>query len=179
MTLFLEWTDDRETKLRELHEGGLSASQIAFELGGTTRNAVIGKRARMKLAPVNNPGKDNSPRAPRKHSQNKASAHVVFRIVAANGNSNAMRVVKSVKFDPAPLRCVEVQPRHLTLMQLEPNDCRFPFGGDTEGSSITFCGLPKRDDKTSYCASHHFLSWRAPLPPKHRAFVGPMARAAS
>jgi len=39
----LTWTDDRVEQLKKLWEGGLSASQIAAELGNVTRNAVIGK----------------------------------------------------------------------------------------------------------------------------------------
>ena len=36
-----------------------------------------------------------------------------------------------------PLRCVETDPRHLSLLQLEPGDCRYPYGGDAEGEAIT------------------------------------------
>ena len=39
----LTWSDDRVEQLKKLWEGGLSASQIAAELGNVTRNAVIGK----------------------------------------------------------------------------------------------------------------------------------------
>ena len=46
----MSWTEDREKKLRELWEKGHTASQIAEMLGGTTRNAVIGKAHRLKLA---------------------------------------------------------------------------------------------------------------------------------
>ena len=38
----MEWTDTRAAKLGKLWGEGLSASQIADRLGGTTRNAVIG-----------------------------------------------------------------------------------------------------------------------------------------
>ena len=46
----MSWTEEREKKLRELWEKGHTASQIAEMLGGTTRNAVIGKAHRLKLA---------------------------------------------------------------------------------------------------------------------------------
>ena len=39
----LTWSDDRVEQLKKLWEAGLSASQIAAELGNVTRNAVIGK----------------------------------------------------------------------------------------------------------------------------------------
>ena len=44
------WDETREAKLKELWEKGHTASQIAEILGGTTRNAVIGKAHRLKLA---------------------------------------------------------------------------------------------------------------------------------
>ena len=46
----MSWTEEREAKLKELWEKGHTASQIAEMLGGTTRNAVIGKAHRLKLA---------------------------------------------------------------------------------------------------------------------------------
>ncbi len=46
----MSWTQDKEEKLKELWEKGHTASQIAEILGDTTRNAVIGKAHRLKLA---------------------------------------------------------------------------------------------------------------------------------
>lgn len=43
------WTDERVELLARLWSEGLSASQIAGQLGGVTRNAVIGKVHRLKL----------------------------------------------------------------------------------------------------------------------------------
>ena len=45
----MAWTDDRVAMLRELWSKGLSASQIAVQLGGVSRNAVIGKAHRLGL----------------------------------------------------------------------------------------------------------------------------------
>ena len=45
----MSWTPEREEKLKELWKKGHSGSQIANILGGTTRNAVIGKAHRLKL----------------------------------------------------------------------------------------------------------------------------------
>ena len=44
------WTDERVELLRKLWADGLSASMIAVELGGITRNAVIGKVHRLGLS---------------------------------------------------------------------------------------------------------------------------------
>ena len=46
----LTWSDDRVEQLKKLWEAGLSASQIAAELGNVTRNAVIGKVHRLGLS---------------------------------------------------------------------------------------------------------------------------------
>ncbi|WP_033073306.1 GcrA family cell cycle regulator [Sphingopyxis sp. MWB1] len=45
----MSWTDERIEQLRNMWEKGLTASQIAEELGGVSRNAVIGKAHRLGL----------------------------------------------------------------------------------------------------------------------------------
>lgn len=45
----MSWTDERIEKLTKMWEGGATASQIAEELGGVSRNAVIGKAHRLGL----------------------------------------------------------------------------------------------------------------------------------
>src|SRR5438034_8785739 len=62
----MSWTDERVEALKRLWSEGLSASHIAAELGGVTRNAVIGKVHRLGLA-----GRAKSPTssAPRPRKQ--------------------------------------------------------------------------------------------------------------
>ncbi len=70
----MSWTDDRIALLKELWEKGLSASQIAGELGGVTRNAVIGKAHRMGLSSRPSPVKgDSAPKAARPAPTRKAA----------------------------------------------------------------------------------------------------------
>ena len=45
----MSWTDERIATLKKMWEGGSTASQIADELGGVSRNAVIGKAHRLGL----------------------------------------------------------------------------------------------------------------------------------
>ena len=59
----MSWTEERVATLKELWEKGLSASQIATELGGVTRNAVIGKAHRMGLASRPSPVKGEAAKA--------------------------------------------------------------------------------------------------------------------
>ena len=57
----MSWTDQRIEQLRTLWEKGLTASQIADELGGVSRNAVIGKAHRLGLKSRPSPVKANEP----------------------------------------------------------------------------------------------------------------------
>ena len=51
------------------------------------------------------------------------------------------------------LRCVQIMPRHLPVIDLEAGDCRYPYGGDADGEAITFCGHPQHEG-SSYCIGH-------------------------
>ena len=61
----MTWTDERVEQLKKLWSDGLSASQIAAELGGITRNAVIGKVHRLGLSGRTKAPSSSTPR-PRK-----------------------------------------------------------------------------------------------------------------
>ncbi|MBB1491232.1 MULTISPECIES: GcrA family cell cycle regulator [unclassified Paracoccus (in: a-proteobacteria)] len=58
----MSWTDDRVETLKRMWAEGQSASQIAKELGGVTRNAVIGKVHRLGLS--NRTESEEQPAAP-------------------------------------------------------------------------------------------------------------------
>ncbi|AMK18531.1 MULTISPECIES: GcrA family cell cycle regulator [Sphingobium] len=60
----MSWTDERIDQLKAMWEKGLTASQIAEELGGVSRNAVIGKAHRLGLQSRPSPVKANE--APKK-----------------------------------------------------------------------------------------------------------------
>ncbi|MEY3915486.1 MAG: hypothetical protein RLZZ103_985 [Pseudomonadota bacterium] len=55
----MSWTDQRIDQLKALWDKGLTASQIAEELGGVSRNAVIGKAHRLGLKSRPSPVKAN------------------------------------------------------------------------------------------------------------------------
>ena len=55
----MSWTDERVETLKRMWAEGQSASQIAKELGGVTRNAVIGKVHRLGLSNRVSGGKDD------------------------------------------------------------------------------------------------------------------------
>jgi len=59
----MSWTDERIDTLKKMWEAGQTASQIADELGGVSRNAVIGKAHRLGLQSRPSPVKPNEPGA--------------------------------------------------------------------------------------------------------------------
>src|SRR5436190_5325213 len=62
----MSWTDERIERLKKMWHDGATASQIADELGGVSRNAVIGKAHRLGLeqrpSPVR-PGEEKEKKA--------------------------------------------------------------------------------------------------------------------
>ncbi len=72
----MSWTDERIATLTKMWEGGATASQIADELGGVSRNAVIGKAHRLGLKSRPSPVKANEPKpAPaRKEAEGRPAA---------------------------------------------------------------------------------------------------------
>src|SRR4030081_1282650 len=69
----MSWTDERVELLKKLWTDGLSASQIAAQMGGVTRNAVIGKVHRLQLSgrarPTSSAPRPRKLRAPSMHRQ--------------------------------------------------------------------------------------------------------------
>jgi GcrA cell cycle regulator len=84
----LAWTDERIEQLKAMWEKGMTASQIAEELGGVSRNAVIGKAHRLGLQSRPSPVKATE--APRKKPApvvKKAAAPVAKREEEAPASS--------------------------------------------------------------------------------------------
>jgi GcrA cell cycle regulator len=59
----VSWTDERIDTLKKMWDSGMTATQIAEELGGVSRNAVIGKAHRLGLQSRPSPVKANEPKA--------------------------------------------------------------------------------------------------------------------
>jgi GcrA cell cycle regulator len=149
-----DWAPEHSDALKEHLGRGMSFSKIAEAINAQfntnySRNATIGRARRMGLAGSERATTptDLVPRMGGQHevrSEPKAPA----------------RYLPKAAFEPvdqSKLRCVEIEPRHLSLIELERRDCRYPYGGDAEGEAITFCGHPRRPG-SSYCAPHFLLS---------------------
>ncbi|MCB2082519.1 MAG: GcrA cell cycle regulator [Sphingomonadaceae bacterium] len=70
----MSWTDERIATLKKMWEGGSTASQIADELGGVSRNAVIGKAHRLGLKSRPSPVKANEKKTAKAKAPAKAPA---------------------------------------------------------------------------------------------------------
>ena len=91
------WTPEREELLRKLHGTGLTFGQIAQEIGGVTRNAVIGKANRLGLRfkPTTPTGAGGDPRPGRGSDRTAAPGkrgRMVGRLTPAGSSSKAPRL---------------------------------------------------------------------------------------
>lgn len=96
----MSWTDERIESLRNMWEKGLTASQIADELGGVSRNAVIGKAHRLGLKSRPSPVKatEKVAKAPKPIAPKPAAPSPAPRAAAPV----APRPIASVKPEPKP-----------------------------------------------------------------------------
>lgn len=141
------WTDVRSEQLKTLYAQGLSGAKIAAEMDcGFTRNAIIGRIHRLGLElRGGQPKRLKMEKAPRIQKSRQRYSPESRRVLTIFESAEIIK-----------LRCVEIVSRGLSLMDLEPSDCRYPFGGD-DGNSITFCGHPQLKG-SSYCAPHFALT---------------------
>ena len=99
----MSWTDERVETLKKMWAEGQSASQIAKELGGVTRNAVIGKVHRLGLSNrvggAPEPAKDRADQAPKLDAKPAVAAKPA-QPTAKPAQSTAAPA--AVRPDPAP-----------------------------------------------------------------------------
>lgn len=102
----MAWTDERIEQLKTMWERGMTASQIAEELGGVSRNAVIGKAHRLGLQSRPSPVKavEAAPKAPRAPAKDAGDPKPSESPVAKASPPN------DVKAAPAPQLKPEVRP---------------------------------------------------------------------
>ena len=149
------WTEEHSKALREFLESGISYARIADAINAKfqtaySRNAVIGRAKRMGLAAPDRPS--DWPKLPP-----RAKAPRLHVLRERHPPESMLMIPSFEREETVKLRCVEIDPRHLSLTDLERGDCRYPYGGDEEGEAITFCGHPRRRG-SSYCAAHFDLT---------------------
>jgi len=172
------WTDERVETLRKLWAEGLSASQIAAQLGGVSRNAVIGKVHRLKLS---SRGRATAAPARQKKTVQAPAASTVkatprpaaapTRTITTTVGATALQA----QFDAEPvarqyLRPVEdvVVPisRRLQLVELTERTCKWP-NGDPLTEEFHFCGN-EAGETGPYCKYHSKIAFQ-PAADRRRA----------
>lgn len=138
------WTAEETAELRRLYALGLSCNAIGQALG-KSRNAVIGRAHRIGL------------------EKRGAGTHAAVEVGNRPGSkprrlrekTNIPPRVRSLRpsQEQIELRVAAVDPIHVKLLDLEPHQCRYPYGDTPD---ITFCGHQVFAG-FSYCAPHFFL----------------------
>ena len=164
----MNWTDERVEKLKKLWSEGLSASQIAAQLGGVSRNAVIGKVHRLSLpgrakaggstTAATRPKRPTSaPRAPNYAS--RVSTRTVARPSGATVLKEEIEVDLVAEQDFSISTDVVVpMSRRLELTQLTERTCKWPIG-DPLKEEFHFCGNDS-PEASPYCSFHARLAYQ-------------------
>jgi GcrA cell cycle regulator len=144
------WTEERVETLKKLWLDGLSASQIAKQLGGVTRNAVIGKVHRLGLsgrAAPSHPSRTTfkAPRPPRPISMPAP------RPRALEPRAHHL---------PATREPYVELPGTATVLTLGAHMCKWPIG-DPASDDFTFCGR-RASDECPYCVDHARMAYQPP-----------------
>jgi len=149
----MAWTEDRVEVLKKLWAEGHSASQIAKELGGVTRNAVIGKVHRLGLSGRATPSRPvkRPPRLARPKPRIQPDGSVVTpkpqRVVAETVLKPNEKVAMLTTLPPHPLADGEAA----TILTLRDSMCKWPIG-DPADPKFAFCG--RKSANGPYCAEH-------------------------
>lgn len=155
------WTEERVELLKKLWAEGLSASQVAKQLGGVTRNAVIGKIHRLGLS-----GRATTNRAPRSRPATPRAAAPRPSAPAKPKAVEETPVEAATPDMPANPLPVEVEPGQLaTVLTLTEHTCKWPIG-DPGTDGFHFCGRGA-DASMPYCAEHARLAYQ-PVQPRRR-----------
>ncbi|HEY3792352.1 MAG TPA: GcrA family cell cycle regulator [Bradyrhizobium sp.] len=149
------WAPAHSDALRKHFALGMSYAEIARAINAEfntnySRCAAIGRAKRLGLGAINRPGEATEV-VPKAQS---SSLHKLGKRLDA---MSKWFVPFFERVEMPKLRCVEIDPRHLSLLELEAGDCRYPYGGEEEGEAITFCGHPKRKG-SNYCTAHFHLT---------------------
>ena len=157
------WTDERVEFVKKRHREGDSASMIAAALGGTTRNAVIGKLHRLGLAgrgqPVRRLSNLSSHVYAKRIKCRKAAASAVERARWEAKAAASIAEYQAIQSGP-DLAVPEAERK--CLVDLGPKDCRWPYGD----GPFTFCARQAVPGQ-AYCA-FHVKRAQSPMEPRQR-----------
>lgn len=150
----MSWTEDRVEVLKKLWAEGHSASQIAKELGGVTRNAVIGKVHRLGLSGRATPSRPvkRPPRLARPKPRVQPDGTVVMpkpspAALGAAPLGTAEKAAMVAALPPKTLADGEAA----TILTLRDSMCKWPIG-DPADPKFAFCG--RKSTCGPYCEEH-------------------------
>ncbi|MCP4933442.1 MAG: GcrA cell cycle regulator [bacterium] len=157
----MAWTDERVELLKKLWAEGLSARQIADQLGGVTRNAVIGKVHRLGLSgrATTSRSKTMRPRKKRVDSSVKTmsgtSSQTPRAAVSAKEatphQSPGLENFPTAMITPIDELVIPLADR-VTMETLKEKHCKWPIGDPSE-EDFHYCGHTRHGDGV-YCEFH-------------------------
>jgi GcrA cell cycle regulator len=158
----MAWTDERISQLKAGWEGGMTASQIAEQLGeGVTRNAVIGKAHRLGLEARPSPVKAGEEAA------EAAPAPVVVAATAPAPRPAPVAPPPAAAKPAAVKKPVRTgKAARTTLLDLNEKICKWPIGHPGE-ADFHFCGKGVQTG-FPYCTEHCLVAYQAQLPRRDR-----------
>jgi GcrA cell cycle regulator len=159
----MEWSSERIEQLRSLWHDGLSASQIAAQLGGITRNAVIGKAHRLGLMGRPSPIKNRPAGVVRRAAPRRPRAEQTHAPRVASAPIRVAPTPAPRKIEPTPPVEIGDMPG-ATILTLTDRICKWPIG-DPRDADFHFCGRGSAEG-LPYCSDH---ARRAYQPPARRS----------
>lgn len=161
----LSWTDDRVEVLKKLWSDGLSASQIAAELTGVTRNAVIGKVHRLGLSGrAKAPTAQAAPRPKKAVAPQPARPQRPLHAPASIGNT-ALKTEVAPVARPQPVAQPKIYSlsdaplvENASILQLTEQTCKWPVG-DPGSDGFHFCAR-RSDTGIPYCGYHSRIAYQ-------------------
>ena len=152
------WTDERVEMLKKLWSEGLSASQIAAEIGSVTRNAVIGKVHRLGLS-----GRGKAKSSSHQRVKKPARTPSAPATIAEQAPRSAGAIAPiPLAMEQEPVATVDdvVVPmsERVTIMDLRESMCRWPMGDPTK-AEFRFCGA-RSVTGLPYCAHHSRIAYQ-------------------
>ena len=153
----MAWTEERVEILKKLWQDGHSASQIAAELGGVTRNAVIGKVHRLGLSGRGQP--TSTIKRQRRARRAPSGGGRSRRILSIGATALKADYALAVAHELRPLDDIVVPiAKRLSIDRLTEKTCKWP-NGDPGDEDFHFCGHDSLENGP-YCEYHARVAYQ-------------------
>jgi GcrA cell cycle regulator len=173
----MAWTAERIDRLKELASRNWTASQIADELGGVTRNAVLGRLFRLNIHLSRNSQYVGSPWDKTRsvlleklyigaYTIEQMAEKLQTTVGAVRGRLERLRKKAAAKprkrvfrfaaqeraHTARIVRMSDAKPIMVSFMELERDQCRY-IPGQVSGADTIYCGAPVETGQP-YCSPH-------------------------